>query len=179
MSDPVNRSNTKNTDSTKLTDLEKQFVHAYIASIDNFKDIDEDGTKLDAGVWALREAGYSFTGEAKDKNERRMVRRLLKKPDIQKYLNELIQSRENELVFDKLWVLREMKSLYKVTTSDNVKKGLLDSMAKIGGLFQDANPAGGEAGDAAAIARAAYDMRLKKNEESKMLPFKTGESDQV
>jgi hypothetical protein len=171
-------------DASGLTELEKQFCFSYLAAMDKASIEGESGDdiSIDYGVWALREAGYKFTSDdpkIKEKNERKEVRKILGRSEVKAYLNELVKDRDSTLVFDKLWILKEFKSLYRTSSSEHVKKGLLDSMAKISGLFTENISVTTNDGDAVSIAKNAFDNRIKQAKESKvvlgnMIPFKVG-----
>ena len=153
------KGSTRIKNSAGLTEREKNAIINYIGG---------EGSVRDKELKSILDAGYKFEGQHRDQNARGEMRRILKKPESKAYINDLMREREGAFVYDKMWIQDEMKKLFYSTKSDQVKRGLLDSMAKTLGMFEDKVNITSSDKDPAKIARAAFDEKAK----ARILAFK-------
>lgn len=147
-------------DSTGLTEKER-------AALDLFYRGSPD-TRMNE-IESIKKAGYLFEGDFAERNAKKEFGRISRKNESKVYVQKLLNEMENELVYDKVYILQWYKKLLEDnTTPPTVKKGCLDSMAKTVKLFDEGG--GGNVGDPGEKIKRRFDARLKaKKDDPKVI----------
>lgn len=83
---------------------------------------------------ALNLAGYNYTGR---RNEDKAIHELFKNPKIKKRINELLEERNNEILVDKLWVIKNLKEMAEKSQSEMAKIKAVELLGKTMSMFSE------------------------------------------
>jgi hypothetical protein len=146
----------------KLTDLQKAFAENFVFV-----------TGLDA-VAAVELAGYKVTNDDYEYNSEQtkeifkqkrlsaLARELLNNPKILKYISVLREELNNQLIVDKLWVLKNLKEIVN-KGSENAKLKSLELIGKHLEMWTDKSKVYDGIEDPSKIAKEAFEKRKQQN----------------
>lgn len=105
----------------------------------------------------------------RQKRKAHLIRELLNNPKVLNYIKILRDELENQLIVDKLWVIKKLKTL-ATQGSENVQLKATELLGKHLEMFTEKQKIEGVE-DPAEIVRKAYEIR-KKREKENILEFK-------
>ena len=82
---------------------------------------------------ALGLAGYKYTGVHQSK----IIQQLFRNPKVKKRINELIEERNNEILVDKLWEIKKLKTMAESANSDMAQIKAIELLGKTMNIFSE------------------------------------------